>query len=88
LVRLHGGDMSIKSRIGQGTRVTVRLPLDCERAEPATISTAPQPAGVVSYLATAPTGGANAAVHGERADTLAEILPQPRREDTQVRKSA
>ena len=88
LVRLHGGDMSIKSRIGQGTRVTVRLPLDCERAEPATTSAAPQSAGVVSYLATAPTGGANAAIHSERADTLAEILPQPRREDIQVRKSA
>jgi cell cycle sensor histidine kinase DivJ len=88
LVRLHSGDMSIKSRIGQGTRVTVRLPLDCERAEPATTSAAAQSAGVVSYLATAPTGGANAAVHGERADTLAEILPQPRREEIQVRKSA
>jgi two-component system, cell cycle sensor histidine kinase DivJ len=34
LVRLHGGDMSIRSRVGQGTRVSVRLPLDCERARP------------------------------------------------------
>ncbi len=32
LVRLHGGEISIRSRIGEGTRVTVRLPLDCERA--------------------------------------------------------
>jgi len=30
LVRLHGGDMDIRSRPGDGTRVTVRLPIDCE----------------------------------------------------------
>ena len=30
LVRLHGGDMDIRSRLGEGTRVTVRLPLDGE----------------------------------------------------------
>jgi two-component system, cell cycle sensor histidine kinase DivJ len=35
LVRLHGGEVSIRSRVGEGTRVTVRLPLDCERARPA-----------------------------------------------------
>lgn len=29
LVRLHGGELSILSRAGEGTRVTVRLPLDC-----------------------------------------------------------
>ena len=32
LVRLHGGEVTIHSRIGEGTRVSVRLPLDCERA--------------------------------------------------------
>ena len=32
LVRLHGGDMDIRSRLGEGTRVTVRLPFDGERA--------------------------------------------------------
>jgi cell cycle sensor histidine kinase DivJ len=32
LVRLHGGEIAIRSRVGEGTRVTVRLPLDCERA--------------------------------------------------------
>jgi cell cycle sensor histidine kinase DivJ len=31
LVRLHGGDVVVRSRVGEGTRVTVRLPLDCER---------------------------------------------------------
>jgi cell cycle sensor histidine kinase DivJ len=33
LVRLHGGDLAIRSRGGEGTRVSVRLPLDCERAK-------------------------------------------------------
>jgi cell cycle sensor histidine kinase DivJ len=32
LVGLHGGDVSIASRVGAGTRVAVRLPLDCESA--------------------------------------------------------
>ena len=30
LVKLHGGDLKIYSRLGEGTRVTVRLPIDCE----------------------------------------------------------
>jgi len=32
LVHLHGGDMDIHSRLNEGTRVTVRLPFDCEGA--------------------------------------------------------
>ena len=32
LLALHGGDMQIASRLGQGTRVTIRLPVDCETA--------------------------------------------------------
>jgi cell cycle sensor histidine kinase DivJ len=32
LVGLHGGEIAIASRLGKGTRVTVRLPLDCEAA--------------------------------------------------------
>ena len=35
LVRLHGGDIDIRSRVGEGTRVSIRLPLDCERAQQA-----------------------------------------------------
>jgi cell cycle sensor histidine kinase DivJ len=35
LVRLHGGDMDIRSRLGDGTRVMVRLPIDCEGIRPA-----------------------------------------------------
>jgi cell cycle sensor histidine kinase DivJ len=33
LVKLHGGDIDIRSRLGEGTRVTVRLPIDCEGAK-------------------------------------------------------
>lgn len=35
LVHLHGGDMEIRSRLGEGTRVTVRLPVDCEASRSA-----------------------------------------------------
>jgi cell cycle sensor histidine kinase DivJ len=34
LVTLHGGDLDIASRLGEGTRITVRLPVDCEAARP------------------------------------------------------
>lgn len=41
LLALHGGTIEIESRLGEGTQVTVRLPLDCERARkrgaPATV---------------------------------------------------
>jgi two-component system, cell cycle sensor histidine kinase DivJ len=32
LLALHGGDMEIASRLGEGTCVTIRLPVDCEAA--------------------------------------------------------
>ena len=50
LVQLHGGEIAIRSRIGEGTRVTVRLPLDCERVRTARSSAAAQPTGVMSLL--------------------------------------
>jgi cell cycle sensor histidine kinase DivJ len=34
LVELHGGAINIASRVGEGTRVTVRMPLNCETARP------------------------------------------------------
>ena len=34
LVMLHGGHVDISSRVGEGTKVTVRLPLDCEAVRP------------------------------------------------------
>jgi signal transduction histidine kinase len=33
LVALHDGELRIQSRAGEGTRLTVRLPLDCKRAK-------------------------------------------------------
>ena len=35
LVRLHGGDIDIKSRLCEGTRITVRLPLEGDGRRPA-----------------------------------------------------
>ncbi len=77
LVRLHGGDLSIRSRIGQGTRVTVRLPLDCERARPVKKSAAAPSAGVVSYLAVGSAAGSEA---------VRETAPRPSLEDTRAEK--
>ena len=42
LVQLHGGEIAIRSRVGEGTRVTVRLPIDCERARCAPAPVGPQ----------------------------------------------
>ena len=64
LVRLHGGDLSIKSRVGHGTRVTVRLPLDCEQALPAQKPAVQHAAGVVSYLTSAAVEDAPSNVSG------------------------
>jgi two-component system, cell cycle sensor histidine kinase DivJ len=57
LVDLHGGTMSIRSRIGEGTRVTISLPLDCERARPPKKRAA---GGTVSALNIAPAAPAPA----------------------------
>jgi cell cycle sensor histidine kinase DivJ len=45
LVKLHGGEMDIHSRLQIGTRVTVRLPIDCESSRP------PDPIKLVSMRA-------------------------------------
>ena len=34
LVGLHGGQLQLESQLGVGTRVTIRLPLDCEKQQP------------------------------------------------------
>jgi Histidine kinase-, DNA gyrase B-, and HSP90-like ATPase len=49
LVQLHGGELSIRSRVSEGTRVTVRLPLDCERVRSGK-KFARESVGVMSYL--------------------------------------
>ena len=43
LIGLHGGDVDMKSELGKGTRITVRLPFDCEKQAPA-----PPPASKVT----------------------------------------
>ena len=55
LVRLHGGEVTIQSRIGEGTRVSVRLPLDCERGRLAKQDSAQVATNVTRYLPPAPT---------------------------------
>jgi two-component system, cell cycle sensor histidine kinase DivJ len=35
LIELHGGELQVASRIGSGTRFSVRLPVDCEKARAA-----------------------------------------------------
>jgi cell cycle sensor histidine kinase DivJ len=47
LVELHGGRIDIASRLGEGTKVTLRLPLDCRRdiaSHPAVIDRPAKPA--------------------------------------------
>jgi cell cycle sensor histidine kinase DivJ len=83
LVRLHGGELLIRSRVGEGTRVTVRLPLDCERARPVKKLAAQQSSGVVSYLA-----GNGSAPHAASSDAPREAAPRLNLEDIQVKKSA
>ncbi|HXF89758.1 MAG TPA: PAS domain-containing sensor histidine kinase [Xanthobacteraceae bacterium] len=53
LVTLHGGELAIASRLGEGTRITVRLPFAAPRRQPAEIDrmTAPQRAGAPSAVA-------------------------------------
>jgi cell cycle sensor histidine kinase DivJ len=54
LVKLHGGDVAVRSRVGEGTRVTVRLPLDCERQRaPEPVRRIPRP-GDGEYPVTPP----------------------------------
>jgi two-component system, cell cycle sensor histidine kinase DivJ len=50
LVRLHGGELSIRSRVGEGTRVTVRLPLDCERVRQTRKHSGKAPADAMSNV--------------------------------------
>ena len=81
LVRLQGGEMSIRSRAGEGTRVTVRLPLDCELAKPAKRPPAKGPINGVANFAPV-----NAALFSTSAVALPEVPLV--RVDMPVKKSA
>jgi two-component system, cell cycle sensor histidine kinase DivJ len=86
LVRLHDGELSIRSRLGEGTRVTVRLPLDCERAGPTHDSAHQNRAEAMSQvmrLAARLAGNAPSAATAVAAPEAAPPL-----EDMPVKKSA
>ncbi len=86
LVRLHGGDMHISSRAGEGTRVIVQLPLDCERARRGKKRATRSSATSSATFATALPDGSTAAA--------ADVAVLPTREgsalpiDVRVKKSA
>ena len=84
LVRLHGGELSIRSRVGEGTRVTVCLPLDCERAIAAAKPAAAS--GVMSYLPSKPRP-ASVPVAAERS-RLQDITDTQDTTNTPVKRSA
>jgi cell cycle sensor histidine kinase DivJ len=84
LLRLHGGELTIRSRLGEGTRVTVRMPLDCERARRETRLSAPAVSTVAAPLQarTPKTGtGAPASVVLDGEERASDI-------DMRVKKSA
>ncbi len=70
LVDLHGGELKAESGLGAGTRMVVRLPLDCECAAP---SPRPIPiaGGIRGEVPTRPWDGVTA------SDPGADPLPQP-----------
>ena len=83
LVRLHGGEIDIRSRVGEGTRVSIRLPLDCERTQQPKDRAFQGPAAVTNYLAGQPASKGDARPTGPAApqDVSAPI-------DVRVKKSA
>jgi len=72
LVRLHAGEINIRSRIGEGTRVSVRLPLDCERVAPGNVHSNPLllPVHLPTRTAARPTSPARV---GEEAASHIDI---------------
>ena len=62
LVSLHGGDLEVESRPGEGTRMVVRLPLDCERAADAH-RPIPFVGATPNNVAKGPPGGQSMTLH-------------------------
>ncbi|MFL5094423.1 MAG: sensor histidine kinase, partial [Xanthobacteraceae bacterium] len=48
LVALHAGTVEIRSRVGEGTCITVRLPIDCERSSIREVKAEAQPRGEIA----------------------------------------
>jgi two-component system, cell cycle sensor histidine kinase DivJ len=84
LVRLHGGEISIRSRVGDGTRITVCLPLDCERAR---LAKKQSDRGTVSVMNDATNRlASNIAVHPGSLVALHDVPALPA--EKMVKKSA
>ena len=83
LVRLHGGEIAISSQVGQGTRVTVRLPVDCEAARPRGKSSGRGRAELINRLPGADPSRSSGAVPIGRSAATGE---EP--SDMRVKKSA
>lgn len=84
LVRLHGGELSIRSRVGEGTRVAVWLPLDCERMRSARTLTMPSGQDIdnrIGYLK-------RPAVAASVVDSAAASEIEPAQTEIVVKKSA
>ena len=62
LVGLHGGDVSIISRIGAGTRVAVRIPLDCGSGKAAKPVLPLKSSATITRLATSADAVSEAAI--------------------------
>ena len=89
LVRLHGGDISIRSRIGEGTRITVCLPLDCEWAQ---LNKPRRAETIVSALNAVSQAASKAAAlrpeQGAQCDLLEREDMAVKKEEMAVKKSA
>jgi two-component system, cell cycle sensor histidine kinase DivJ len=75
LVKLHAGELQVRSRPGEGTRIVVQLPIDCERAKAAA---AAAPSGTVAWPGASPRrAGLPVAVapHAAGADSSPRIEP-------------
>jgi len=79
LVRLHGGDLDIRSRVGEGTRVSVRLPIDCEGARMSRARSAPVPIAMPHLAGQSPQKSTARSAH-------AVVMSSP--ESMAVKKSA
>jgi two-component system, cell cycle sensor histidine kinase DivJ len=84
LVQLHGGDVTFRSRVGEGTRVSVCLPLDCERASPVHRRSVSANGGIVRRLRAQQPGSADH--HALRSRPTHPNLPKA--PTLQVKKSA
>jgi two-component system, cell cycle sensor histidine kinase DivJ len=74
LVKLHGGEFEITSSLGEGTRVVVRLPLDCECGRGATAS----PCSAALAVTAVSAATRNAAATANRSVPPARAYAPPR----------